>query len=563
MNHSKTIFIAVMAIFLMNTYDIFADSNNLKIVGTFDTPDCAYAVQVSGNYVYIADWDSGLQVINASNPAKPRITSRYNSPYLTRYCVDPCVDVCIKGDYAFLALFSSGLRILNISNPNNPKMIGSYKLPSYTYGAFVSGNYIFVATSDSGLKVINISDPTNPIYTAGYNMTCVWGRFYVSGKYAYITDKNSWIQVINISDPTKPIYAGGCRTSGTAVSVYVSGKYAYIANMNSGMQVINISDPTKPIFAGGCRTPDTAIGVYVSGKYAYIADKNSGMQVIDISDPTNPKLAGDCAALGFANSIYILGKYAYVTAAGKGLYIVDITSFNPDIIKDTITDKRNKRELIENNASTTNLDSIDLSLNYSLENETLHTKLSDNRDVTHDNEIIYDDPDARVFNFRGIAWGMTKNQVLQKEVGKRVPQLSGAHELVFKGKIAGLECEIIYSFDHKGKLSALGFGSLLKHSTNNLYIDDMISILNALTEKYGQPYIGGQIWHDDLYKSDPTDWGFALSLGHLEYKYTWKFGYKTAINLELSGDNYEIDPPSVYIFDLSNISEKPSDDDGL
>jgi len=152
---------------------------------------------------------------------------------------------------------------------------------------------------------------------------------------------------------------------------------------------------------------------------------------------------------------------------------------------------------------------------------------------------------------------------LQKEVGKRVPKPSGGQELVFKGKIAGLECEIIYSFDHKGNLKALGFSSLVKHSTNNLYIDDMNSILDVLTEKYGQPYFGRQIWHDDLYKSDPNEWGFALSLGHLEYYYLWKYGHKTSISLKLSGDNYKIDPPVVYIFDLSNNSQQPSDDDGL
>ena len=50
------------------------------IVGSADTPGSARDVHVSGNYAYVADWVSGLQVIDISNPENPTITSSAHTP---------------------------------------------------------------------------------------------------------------------------------------------------------------------------------------------------------------------------------------------------------------------------------------------------------------------------------------------------------------------------------------------------------------------------------------------------------------------------------------------------
>jgi hypothetical protein len=47
------------------------------------------------------------------------------------------------------------------------------------------------------------------------------------------------------------------------------------------------------------------------------------------------------------------------------------------------------------------------------------------------------------------------------------------------------------------------------------------------------------VWKDDLYKDDKSEWGFAVSLGHLAYGASWETS-ATKIEIMLLGDNYEI-----------------------
>ncbi|MDB9449258.1 hypothetical protein [Dolichospermum circinale] len=48
--------------------------------GAYDTPGAAYRVQVVGNLAYVADFDSGLQILDISNPAAPTLKGSYNTP---------------------------------------------------------------------------------------------------------------------------------------------------------------------------------------------------------------------------------------------------------------------------------------------------------------------------------------------------------------------------------------------------------------------------------------------------------------------------------------------------
>ncbi|GAH71775.1 unnamed protein product, partial [marine sediment metagenome] len=78
-----------------------------------------------------------------------------------------------------------------------------------------------------------------------------------------------------------------------------------------------------------------------------------------------------------------------------------------------------------------------------------------------------------------------------------------------------------------------------KHSNDNLYIDDYEKLKETLTKKYGKPKFDKVTWDDDLYKDDRSHWGFAVSLGHLDYFSSWETS-TTYISLRLNGDNYKI-----------------------
>ncbi|MFH1230375.1 MAG: hypothetical protein V1709_02645 [Planctomycetota bacterium] len=292
----------------------FPDSYSLS--GSYNI-DCAQDVYVSGNYAYVADGNSGLRVIDISNPKIPILSGSCDTP-------GSAYGIYVSGNYAYVADGSSGLQVIDISNSRAPIRVGSCDTPGSAYGIYVSGNYAYLADVSSGLQIIDISNPKIPILSGSYDTPSSAYGIYVSGNYAYVADVSLGLQVIDISNPESPIRVGNCDTNSYAQDVYISGNYAYVANGYSGLQIIDISNPKAPTAAGNYDTPGFAQDVYVSGNYAYVADHSLGLQVIDISNPRIPTLVGSCDTPGSAYGVYVSGKYAYVADGSSGLKIIGL-----------------------------------------------------------------------------------------------------------------------------------------------------------------------------------------------------------------------------------------------
>ncbi|MBY8991595.1 MAG: hypothetical protein KGD58_12630, partial [Candidatus Lokiarchaeota archaeon] len=266
---------------------------------------------------YVADYTSGLAVIDISDPTNPGIPVYEPT---TGYAWG----VYVSGDYAYVADGASGLAVIDISNPTNPGIPVYEDTTGAALGVYVSGDYAYVADYTSGLAVIDISDPTNPGIPVYEPTTMFAYDVYVSGDYAYVADTNSGLAVIDISDPTNPGPPVYEDTTESAIGVYVSGDYAYVADLGSGLAVIDISDPTNPGIPVYEPTTGSARDVFVSGDYAYVADYTSGLAVIDISDPTNPGIPVYQDTTGYAWGVYVSGDYAYVADHTSGLAVIQV-----------------------------------------------------------------------------------------------------------------------------------------------------------------------------------------------------------------------------------------------
>jgi hypothetical protein len=80
------------------------EDGDAPVVGSVDTPDYASGVAVAGAYAYVADVESGLQVIDISVPESPAIVGAVDTPGEARR-------VAVAGNYAYVADGGSGLQI--------------------------------------------------------------------------------------------------------------------------------------------------------------------------------------------------------------------------------------------------------------------------------------------------------------------------------------------------------------------------------------------------------------------------------------------------------------------
>ena len=60
----------------------------------------------------------------------------------------------MAGTYAYVADYGSGLRVIDVSNPAAPVEIGFYDTPGSASGVAVAGAYAYVADKGSGLEIL-------------------------------------------------------------------------------------------------------------------------------------------------------------------------------------------------------------------------------------------------------------------------------------------------------------------------------------------------------------------------------------------------------------------------
>lgn len=137
-------------------------------------------------------------------------------------------------------------------------------------------------------------------------------------------------------------------------------------------------------------------------------------------------------------------------------------------------------------------------------------------------------------DFRNTKWGISKKQVQKIESAQFIDGVTDM--LLYKGKIANLECQIIYQFIEDTLYNGI-YLIKEKHVNNNDYISDFKNLKNLLTEKYGKPEIDKMVWKGNLYKDDVANYGMAVISGELIYVATWKTE-STNIRLMLYGDNF-------------------------
>jgi len=121
-------------------------------VGFFDAVDYVTAVQVSGNYAYLADRNVGLlRVVDISNASAPFEVNTFYT--------QEARDVYVSGDYAYVINSWMGVRVIDISNPDSLSEVGFFDTGSYARAVYFN-NYIYVADGGGGLYILeNNWDP--------------------------------------------------------------------------------------------------------------------------------------------------------------------------------------------------------------------------------------------------------------------------------------------------------------------------------------------------------------------------------------------------------------------
>jgi hypothetical protein len=100
---------------------------------------------VIGNVAYLARWNSGLEIVDVTNPAEPVLLGNLGLTYAQ--------DVYVSGTTAFVANGWSGVAMVDASIPASPILVDSYNTPGDTASVSGNVNQVFAADGDGGVVV--------------------------------------------------------------------------------------------------------------------------------------------------------------------------------------------------------------------------------------------------------------------------------------------------------------------------------------------------------------------------------------------------------------------------
>lgn len=153
-------------------------------------------------------------------------------------------------------------------------------------------------------------------------------------------------------------------------------------------------------------------------------------------------------------------------------------------------------------------------------------------------ETIESQEDA-IKHFRKAQWGMNQEQIVRLEGNPAARDNQGEYYVMrYWDSIKDMSCWIDYIFKDD-KLVKARYVFLVKHEYKSQYFSDYKKAKDFLTEVHGQSPLTNINWLNPTYKEDYSNWGLAVSLGHLEYSAIWDTP-ETEIVLRLFGENDEV-----------------------
>jgi hypothetical protein len=308
MKRVKFTFSALIIAFLMTNLSL---SQNVQLVGSiYNHWEQPSEVKIQGNYAYFATGETGMSIIDISNPSEPTEVGYIDTPGFSR-------SVAISGSNAYLA--DGDLRIIDISNPENPNELGFFD--SSNNGIFdvsISDSYAYVAYNLSGLGIIDISNPAIPSLVGSFDDAHFTYHVCVRGNYCYFLDanyNNPKFRIIDISVASNPIEVSFLPYPSDVfcMDILVDSNIVYASLYNYGISVIDVSNPLQPVEIAHFITPTQSHGFCLSEAKLYIAVDGASFYIVDVASPSNPFFIGQANFQGIASCVAVSNNLAIVS----------------------------------------------------------------------------------------------------------------------------------------------------------------------------------------------------------------------------------------------------------
>jgi hypothetical protein len=295
---------------------VYAIYPTLEILGSCDTPYSALGLTALGNYLYVADGNGGLQVMNISNPT---------APVLTGSCPTGDYSVFMEavGGFAFMGDLYAGVRVLIVSSPDFPFVTTTLSTGGSVYAMTLSGTHIYAGNMNGGIYVYDISNGLAPFLAGTCTLLHTAYGMEAAGNYLYCADGAGGFVVVDVSDPANP-HTVATLAIPVSEDVSIYGDRAYVTIGTGGFCIIDISDPLAPELIATVPTPyNTWKITAVANDLVYVTGDGFDLLKYDVSNPAQPVILASLTTPDLTYGVVLQGGYAYVSDHDSGVLVVE------------------------------------------------------------------------------------------------------------------------------------------------------------------------------------------------------------------------------------------------
>jgi hypothetical protein len=253
-----------------------SEPEDMREVGKIDIGGASFGIDVKEKTIYITG-GKNLFTADITKPSNPKILGSINlSGNLSQ--------VRVEGEYAYVANRQSGLQVLNVSDPKNLTIIGGFHNGGAGEAIEIMKNVAFLADSRDGLEVIDVSKPAEPqLVNTVSEAAGAWDiAIDRTEKFTdlYIGCHGNGLCIVRQVGDEQFKLIGQFNDGGEAQGVYVMDRMLFVAD-NFEFEILDIQDPGNPRKLAEIKKLNGLHEVFVDGNYIYLADGLKGLVILE------------------------------------------------------------------------------------------------------------------------------------------------------------------------------------------------------------------------------------------------------------------------------------------
>lgn len=306
------VLVSVGSIFEM--YDV-SDPASPELAGTLDLGFEAERAAVVGDRAWLAgtrwQWnhsEPAVAVVDLTDPTDPREIGGFVP-------AAPVSDLVVTGDLVALAEGNDQLQLLDGSDPARPRVLSTTSLGGPIWRLTVVGTLAYAMTS-GGIQVLDIADPAtvSVVRSIPYSAPGILpAAIIAAGDRLFLGHGESWqsdlypvggFQVFDLADPEAPVLVGSAVFSNGGYELLPMGDHLLVADADHGLRVFDVGVAGGPVEVGCVnRTRNDVYAVGVDGNLAFVGDQ--GLRVVDVDPSREPAEIGAVELEGTVTSVAV------------------------------------------------------------------------------------------------------------------------------------------------------------------------------------------------------------------------------------------------------------------